>query len=76
MCGIVTKRIALAIKMLLTDRKTSSKSDYSSNGMLDSLGYGTVTKKWSPLFGERADDLAEALYSFCVRSVIPARTAV
>jgi hypothetical protein len=29
MSGIVTKRVALAIKVLLTGRKTSSKRDYS-----------------------------------------------
>src|ERR671917_2412361 len=34
MGGIVTKRIALAIKVLLTGRKTSSKRDYSGAGRL------------------------------------------
>jgi nitrate reductase gamma subunit len=35
--GIVTKRIALAIMVLLTGRKTYSKVDYSTKGVTTAL---------------------------------------
>jgi hypothetical protein len=38
MAGIVTKRIVLAIMVLLTGRKTCSKVDYSTDAVL----YGTI----------------------------------
>jgi hypothetical protein len=52
--GIVTKRIALAIMMLLTSRKTSSKSDYSSNACEFSRSsvsqvYGVKSRLWNEI---------------------------